>query len=69
MLKAEKIFVPHAACTVASGECFNEGRCLGSCKKLQKADHEKRIKELERKFLQIQMTLIALERKIANLTK
>lgn len=24
-------FTPKAACTVASGDCFYEGRCLGRC--------------------------------------
>ncbi len=26
-----RIFVPHNACTVASGDCFIEGRCLARC--------------------------------------
>ncbi|CUI86425.1 hypothetical protein [Achromobacter sp. 2789STDY5608621] len=26
-----KDFIPKAACTVASGECFYSSRCLGSC--------------------------------------
>lgn len=26
-----KDFIPKAACTVASGDCFYNGRCLGRC--------------------------------------
>lgn len=25
------VFIPHNACTVASGDCFVEGRCLFQC--------------------------------------
>lgn len=26
-----RVFVPHDECWMASGACFEEGRCLGSC--------------------------------------
>ena len=28
---SKAIFIPHNACTVASGDCLMEGRCLGKC--------------------------------------
>jgi hypothetical protein len=27
-------FIPKEACTVASGDCFYESRCLGGCRKV-----------------------------------
>ena len=69
MSKVEKTFIPHSCCTVASGDCFTQGRCLGSCKSVQKNDHEKRMKELERKFIQLQLTVIDLQKQITTLTK
>lgn len=27
-----RVFVPHDTCTVASGDCFVEGRCLARCR-------------------------------------
>ncbi len=60
----ENVFIPYACCTVSSGECFNQARCLDQCKKLQKVDHEKRLKELERKFVNLQLDMIDLQRKL-----
>lgn len=42
------VFVPHPHCTVTSGECFSEGKCLAQCTAVKKKDHESRIKQLER---------------------
>jgi hypothetical protein len=47
-VKEKKVFVPHEACTVASGDCFTQARCLRQCRQRQKADVESRIALLER---------------------
>lgn len=39
-----KEFIPKAACTVASGDCFYNGRCLGRCTtRLPAADANERL--------------------------
>lgn len=30
-MRQHKVFVPHNECWVASGACFEEGRCLQAC--------------------------------------
>jgi len=30
-MSRDSVFVPHAACTVASGACFVDGKCIGRC--------------------------------------
>lgn len=30
-MRQQKVFVPHNECWVASGACFEEGRCLQRC--------------------------------------
>lgn len=55
-------FVPHSHCTVASGDCFYEGKCLADCSAGRKKDHESRIRELER-------TVVRLAQKIASLAE
>lgn len=53
----EGVFVPHRHCTVTSGDCFTVGRCLAQCSARQKKDHEQRIRELERRLLQVEIEL------------
>lgn len=55
MPKFENVFVPHKACTVASGDCFSVGKCLGNCQKAQKKDHESRIKRLETRIRDLEI--------------
>lgn len=39
-------FIPKAACTVASGDCFYYGRCLGTCTtRLPAADANEKLTE------------------------
>lgn len=53
MPKYDGVFVPHSHCTVASGDCFTEGRCLAQCSAHRKKDHESRIRELERAVVRL----------------
>jgi hypothetical protein len=53
----KKEFVPHKHCTVASGDCFTEGKCLAQCTAWQKKDHEARIKQLERDMVDLRRQL------------
>lgn len=41
------VFVPHAHCTVASGDCFTQGKCLRACKEQHSREQDKRIAALE----------------------
>ena len=50
-------FVPHQHCTVASGDCFTEGKCLAQCSAVRKKDHETRIRELERTVVRLELML------------
>lgn len=54
MPRHEGVFVPHAHCTVPSGECFTQGRCLSACTAWRKRDHEARIRELERRLAELE---------------
>ncbi len=41
-----KGFIPKTACTVASGDCFYDGRCLGGCTtRLPAADANEKLTE------------------------
>lgn len=41
-----KDFIPKPACTVASGDCFYDGRCLGGCTtRLPAADANEKLTE------------------------
>lgn len=61
MPKHEGVFVPHRHCTVASGNCFTDGRCLNNCSAQRKKDHEARIREMERRLLQVEIALASKE--------
>ena len=53
----EVVFVPHAHCADASGSCLVVGRCLGQCTALRRRNHEKRIRELERRVVELELQL------------
>lgn len=57
MPKHEGHFIPHSHCTVASGDCFTEGKCLAACSAMRKKDHEARIRELERTVVRLELML------------
>jgi len=56
----EVVFVPHAHCTDASGGCLVVGRCLGQCTAQRRRNHEKRIRELERRLVEMELKLCRL---------
>lgn len=58
MLKQDGGLIPHSHCTVASGDCLSEGKCLANCTARQKVSLEKRIQELERQLMQLTMACI-----------
>ena len=31
MSRPDRVFIPHAHCTMAGGDCFRLGRCLSAC--------------------------------------
>lgn len=60
MPKFEGHFVPHSYCTVASGDCFRESKCLAGCSAGRKKDHESRIRALERTVVRLEQQIISL---------
>lgn len=59
MNAAKDGFVPNPNCTVASGDCFTEGRCLAQCGAWKEKDHEARIKRLEQGMVDLRQRLAA----------
>ena len=53
----EVVFVPHPHCTEAGGDCTVVGRCLGQCTARRRRNHEKRIRELERLVVELELRL------------
>ena len=51
---AADVFVPHAHCTVASGDCFTQGKCLRACKEQHTRDQDKRIAALEARMRELE---------------
>ena len=43
---AGRVFVPRAGCTVASGDCGVQGRCLGGCRSREPASEAKELERL-----------------------
>lgn len=56
----EVVFVPHAHCTDASGSCMVVGRCLGQCAAQRRRNHGQRIRELERRVVELELRLTRL---------
>jgi hypothetical protein len=46
-------WVPHSHCTVTSGECFYQSKCLGQCTAARKRDQEDRIRALEHRVAEL----------------
>lgn len=49
-----KTFVPHPQCTVPSGDCFVEARCLNQCKAQARKDCAKAIEDLRGRLLNLE---------------
>jgi len=54
MPRHDGVFVPHSHCTVTSGDCFTQGRCLSACTARKKRDTEKRLDKLEQRVLELE---------------
>jgi hypothetical protein len=57
---SKRDFIPHAVCTVASGDCFHEGRCLSSCRARAKQAQAQTVAELERRVLELERIVFGL---------
>lgn len=50
-------FIPHAHCTVASGDCFAQGQCLRACQEQHTRNQDKRIHALESRVRDLEQQL------------
>ena len=61
--RAREVFAPHHACTVASGDCFREGRCLDDCLKRHEGNCLQQIRGLKEYIVRLEGRIIAMERR------
>lgn len=66
MPKHEGVFIPHPHCTVASGGCFEHGRCMRACSAHKKCTLEQQIKSLEARVLWLERAVCTKETKNGN---
>lgn len=52
-----KVFVPYEYCTVASGDCFTQGKCTRDCKTQRMRDQDKRITALETRVRELERAI------------
>lgn len=52
-----KVFVPYECCTVASGDCFTQGKCQRDCRTQRVRDQDKRITALETRVRELERTI------------
>jgi hypothetical protein len=57
-------FVPHSVCSVPSGDCFVEGRCLDRCKKRNATLTLAQCREILERMVQLEVRVIRLEREL-----
>lgn len=62
MSRSVKDFIPHRPCTVASGDCFREGRCLDNCLKRYEGTCQQQIRALKEQVVALEVRILALER-------
>lgn len=48
------VFVPHTQCSVPSGDCFSEGKCLNQCKADARKDCQAKILDLRRRVARLE---------------
>lgn len=63
MKQEPNVFVPHGPCTVASGDCFREGRCLNDCLKRYEGSCQQQIRALLERVVQLEVRIGQLERR------
>ena len=61
--RAKAVFVPHPECSVASGDCFVEGRCLDNCLRTRGNVLNDRLRSMEEHIVALEQRIIRLERK------
>lgn len=59
-------FIPHNECTVASGDCFHQGRCLDQCRTRSKAAVAEAVKEHSKELLRLEARIVKLERALGE---
>lgn len=64
MPRHKGVFVPHPHCIVLSGDCFNEGKCLRECTAQKRETHEKRIRDLEHRLLELERSFYQLRHNV-----
>jgi hypothetical protein len=57
------VFVPHPECSLASGDCFVEGRCLNNCLNTRGNVLNARLRAIEERQAQLERRIILLERR------
>jgi hypothetical protein len=60
---SEKVFVPYPPCSVTSGDCFVQGRCLDRCKKRNATITLAQCRELAERMVQLEIRILRLEGK------
>lgn len=53
-------FIPHPQCTVASGDCFTEGRCLGQCRAHAKQKEREKVANMEHRLAKLERIVYGL---------
>lgn len=59
---AKPVFVPHNVCSVPSGDCLIEGRCLDRCKKRNATLTLAECRAILERMAQLEARIIRLER-------
>jgi hypothetical protein len=52
-----KSFIPHRQCTVSSGDCFHDGKCLRQCREQEKKDMPEAIRNLEHRVKMLELAM------------
>ena len=60
-----KVFVPKAACSVPSGDCFTKGKCLDDCENRSHVDDQERIRALYEAMVRLEVRVLRLEQKVS----
>lgn len=58
-----KLFVPKPECMVASGDCFELGKCLAQCSKRAFYQHQRDLREMYERMARLESRIIKVERK------
>lgn len=56
------VFVPYDVCSVPSGDCFAEGKCLDNCRPRHNATVSQQLRALQERCTGLEVRIIQLER-------